>query len=396
MNERYTTIKKLFSDNNCSLLTTFDEFKILEEEFIKNKKAKKLHTSNDNIKVNFIASCGHQNTVHIVSFKYRKTGILCKACNRKNVSKQLLKFNETSVNYMTNIEAKSIQLLGNFLTDKCELKRTCEGCKFDATIKYNEDLNNEYIPLQIKATLKKSKHGFYSFNKTQKDYKDGLLICICIEEQKIWIIPFSEITPVKTLNISSNKSKYDKYFINDNNNIESTIMGYKSKCKLNTYEYFNIPNNYLQRKEQEYVKKREQYITFIDFIHLIVQNTKTDFIINGKNVQEKVVGYIKNRHAMSINISLHNGGGKHKYRTYKLGENDFYWFNSQIDDRFWIVPENVMFDKGFISDKDDIKNRTSIYLKLNKDLEYTTNIWLKDYEYDYKKIDKESIVKIFS
>lgn len=395
MDIKYNNIKTLFSDNNCSLLTTFDEFNKITEEFITNKKLKKLHTSNENIKVNFIASCGHPNTVNIVTFKYRKTGILCKDCKNKKVSTKLLEFKDISVNYMANIESKSINILEKYISNSCELKRTCEGCKFDAVIKNMTEPSNEYIPLQIKATLKKTKYNFYSFREVQKDYTDGLVICICVEEEKIWVIPFSEIKPVKTLNISSNKSKYNKYLIKDNNTLETTILNYKNKCKLNTYDYFNIPSNPLQQKEQLFVKKREHYIDFLKFIQPVIQNTKTDFIVNNKNIQEKVVGYIKNKHALSIKLSLNNGNSKQKYRTYKLGENDFYWFNSQIDDRFWIVPENVLYDKGLISNSTEIKKRTSINLKLNKESDYITNIWLKDYEYNYTNIRKDKILELF-
>lgn len=38
-----------------------------------------------------------------------------------------------------------------------------------------------------------------------------------------------------------------------------------------------------------------------------------------------------------------------------LGENDYYWFHSSIDDRFWIISETVLHEKGYISNANDKK-----------------------------------------
>lgn len=77
---------------------------------------------------------------------------------------------------------------------------------------------------------------------------------------------------------------------------------------------------------------------------------------------------------------------------YQLGENDYYWLHSSIDDRFWIIPELVLYDKGFISNKNEIKNRKTLWFKSDVNVNQP---WLNDYEYRYTNLNKDEILKTF-
>ena len=73
---KYKKIINEFNTRNCKLLTTKDE---LDELLNKSKSY--------NYKLNYIASCGHNNNVFYNVFKNRNTGIVCSNCKNKKMEK---------------------------------------------------------------------------------------------------------------------------------------------------------------------------------------------------------------------------------------------------------------------------------------------------------------------
>lgn len=395
--DNYSKIKNNFEENKCKLITSYEEYINLKNKFIEDKKIKGVKTKVDNIRVQYIATCGHENDVAIVNFRVRKTGIICRKCKNKNVKDKMdSKYVETN-NINQNIENDSINLFNKYIINKLICKRTLEGSTADIIIKDTNTTEDSWIPVQLKATTKKSKFNYYTFRGIKETYKDMLIICICLDEEKIWIIPYNDIQTNTHTNITiSNKSIYNKYLIN-NDNIKEIILSYKDKYVCNTEIYFNTSLAQLLEREHQYIEKRKKYINFLKYDTPLLQNTPTDFIVNNKNVQEKVVGYRKDRDIQTIWLSSNNGkkeNGCRQFRTYRLGENEYYWFHSSISDTFWIVPEKILFNNGYISKNDETKNRTYIAINI-KDGEYKTNIWLKEYEYNYLQVDKNKIIKLF-
>ena len=123
---------------------------------------------------------------------------------------------------------------------------------------------------------------------------------------------------------------------------------------------------------------------FLEYSYPDIQGSSFDFICNHKKVQEKVLGFHKN--TLHTGLYLNNGtkNGKRLYRKYLLGENDYYWFHSSIDERFWIIPEKVLYDMGYISSE----------LSKHIDIRFTGNKW-DEYQYDYNHIDTDIIRRIF-
>jgi hypothetical protein len=74
--ENFEKVKNIVENNNCVLLTSFEDF----EERRKTVLNKCYHF----VKINIIASCYHNTEVIFTNFKLRKTGIKCKECMRKN------------------------------------------------------------------------------------------------------------------------------------------------------------------------------------------------------------------------------------------------------------------------------------------------------------------------
>jgi hypothetical protein len=376
--ENFEKVQNIVIESKCVLLTTFEDFEA--------KRKMVLDKSYQFVRIDFIGICGHNSSAVFTNFKTRQTGIRCKDCVRKDKTSIL----KNKAKQSNNIEAVSVDFLEQYLIEQYDIIRTKEGCKADLIIKNKYD--NKYIPLQLKATNSISKHKMYSFRYINKNYDNMLIICICISEKKIWVIPYDDIKHLSNLNISSN-SKYNKYLVSDNTKIYEVINKYSDKYSIDTIDDLLEPTAILQKREQEYVKKREKYINFLDYKYPDVQNTPTDFIVNNKKVQEKVAGVnkCKGTNVLSVILASNNGkkdNGNRQFRTYRLGENDYYWFHSSIDDRFWIVPEIVLYEKGYLSKEDETKCKKSIYLSYNTE-------WIKKYEYDYNNINKVKVQELF-
>lgn len=72
-------------------------------------------------------------------------------------------------------------------------------------------------------------------------------------------------------------------------------------------------------------------------------------------------------------------------KVYDKGDNDYYWLHSSIDNRFWIIPEEILVKYGYI-DYDNKKTKKTLLFKFD---------WLKKYEYNYNKIDEDIIKDLF-
>lgn len=367
---KYDIVKNIVKENDCFLLTSFEEF----EE----KRKNVLNKSYNFVKIDIIASCFHKNSVIFTNLKLRKTGIKCKDCIKK--------YNKNIGYSCVETEYSGIKIINDFLKEYYEIIRMKEGCRADIAIKNLGDNKNNWIPIQIKTTNKKN-HSMYSFS-INNNYDNMLLILICIYDQKIWIIPYNDVKNIKKINISD-KSKYNLYLLKDKEKINITINKYLNNITPNKIEVLNTPINIYQQKEQQYVKKRETYLNFLEYKYLNIQGTCIDFMINTKKIQEKVTGYYKNGNKYYLKSGIsHNGGKKNNTRNiipYNIGDNDYYWFHSSIDDRFWIIPESILISKNYIGD--------SYYVK-RKFINFDTTDWVKSYEYNYKNINDEQKQKI--
>ena len=384
--ERYSLVKKTVEENECTLLTTFDDFESRRETV--------LNKSYLYVRVDFVGICGHNSSAVFTNFKSRGTGKRCKECVKKNTSKI---HTNKSVEVNNSTETESINLIIKYLSPYYNIERTNEGCRADLAIREKGKEDIEWIPIQVKSTNAIC-HKMYSFRGLKEGYKDMLLICVCTSEEKIWVIPYNELSlEAPNLNISE-YSKYNDYSCGNNIILNRYINLHKDKCMRQSLEKCMLPVSDLQQREQEYVKKREKAIDFLQFKKMDIQNTPTDFIINGKKVQEKVCWFNRIKSGLMLCLASNNGkyaNGTRKFRTYRYGENDYYWFNSSIDNRFWIVPQKVLYDKGYISDSDKTKNNTHFSIRINPENYYGVREWIKEYEYHYDTPDKEKIMKLF-
>ena len=116
-----------------------------------------------------------------------------------------------------------------------------------------------------------------------------------------------------------------------------------------------------------------------------------DFKIGDKKIQEKVGGYLhKNVNSHHFSFSKMKGRieGKRKRQTYEVGDCDFYWLNCKNTSKFYVIPESILIEKGYIGNSDG-KIKSITISKTNK-----KTFWTEDYFFDYDNLDKDKLCKI--
>ena len=363
----YTKLCQEFADYECRLLTTEEEIK----EQIKNRSITIHHA-----KVKILAECGHEQECVVTNFLQRRTAVMCKDCRLKSIN---TKMKESSINNH-EIEYRGYKDIKLILEEYYHVEKSKEGCLADFMIRPKCSTTDQWIGIQLKVTTKMS-FGMYTFRKICNSYDDLLIFCYCLEEQKLWILPYLVIKNLKfNLNISE-YSKYNKYLITNNTKIPMIIDSYRNSYQYFTKEELLLPTSLQQQQEQTYARRRELKCPFIEFTYPEIENGKTDFYIGNLKIQEKVSSLYRNKNV--IVLCVHNGtiDKKRQYRSYQWSDNDFYWVNIKNSSNFYVIPEMELYKRNFISSKDTYINRVNIYID--------SNDWLFPYLFDYENLDKE-------
>ena len=117
-----------------------------------------------------------------------------------------------------------------------------------------------------------------------------------------------------------------------------------------------------------------------------MEGTVYDFKIGNLKLQEKVAKKDNEKELYRFSMCKHNGG-KEKNIQYDIGDNDFYWLNCDNKKTFFVIPEKILIEKGFIGNKNK-----KILFKIN-----IKNIsWIKEYMFDYGNIDKDLLLNILN
>jgi len=369
----YEMIKSEYEKEGCELLTT-------EEEFDKDNSHKIFKIK---------GKCGC--IIEFSSFKsflHKKCNVNCKKCTNNNTS--VNSKNTSKINGIPKtmiIEKNGIDLIQEKCKNNFVIMKTRECCEADILVKPINEEKNIWLPIQLKVTSKKL-NGFdtsvYQF-MIGKQYNDMLLLLVCIEDAKFWLFESNDknINSLQRITITDTKSKYDKANVNDLNEIFN--YWYDKNLYNVTFGIGNTPQSEKALLEYKYVMLREENIKFLNFVHNTMDGLVYDFKIDNLKIQEKVCTPSINTHY----ISLKKCGGWKRDETKKIqitipyfeGDNDFYWFNIQDDNTFYVVPEIELINRGFISTKNS-EGKKSMGTGSNEH-------WLCNYKFHYVTINEE-------
>ena len=335
-------------------------------------------------KISYIASCGHNNTVRWSNFVSLNQGINCPLCVNNNTGAKLKELRSgENKNSSIEQEYKCIYYFIGVINQYFQVKKTFDGCRADIALRPIDCMEDLWLGIQVKSTCKKGNRGEYDFKLNGINYDNYLILCICLEDKKMWLIPYEDVKGQKTIGISI-KSKYNHYEVTIDNITNKLIYFYENMPKFQ-FDILDTPTSDTQKQEQLYRKLREEKLDFITFIYPEFEGTVCDFKIGDKRVQEKV-GFICRDNPNSFGFSLNKNNGKKYNCSYKLGDNDFYWLHCKNTSRFYVIPEIILIEKGFIGDN----CKEHLYIS-------PTNIrtkWTDEYLFNYDNIDKEDLLQL--
>lgn len=248
--------------------------------------------------------------------------------------------------------------------------------------------------IQLKAT-RRAAFKLYGFGIHKNDYRDCLVICVCIEDKRTWFIDGLKTHGLKAkLNIGIGKSKYSQYETCPQDFSTSLQTFYLQKILFELSDCVK-PIAACQQQEQDYRRVRESEIPFLEYVYPAVEGLHYDFTINGKHVQEKVCSTREDRsdaHVAGLYTNNGKSEGKRQYKAYRLGENDYYWLWLKHTRIFYLIPEQVLYEHGFISDAHVIlPKRSFVNISMNHE-----RGWYQDYKFDLDNLDKQKISQMFA
>ena len=367
MSKTYADYKAAFEERECTLLTT-------EEEFDNSIKT----LSNKIFKIQY--KCGHTcDKCWFHMFMSRGSNSTCRICNKQSVSDL----------DMFDVEALSIKYLIDTIGSAFDIIVCVETCRCDIIIKPKGCNENKWLPVQLKSTVK-AVYNQYKFSLCT-GYTDEIALCICLEEKRQWL--FEEIPEVKRINIGiTSRNKYSDYEVKSDDIIPKLIELWN---KRTTYkqEDINLPSTDCVGIEQEYVKIREDHVKCLTFERPERNQMVYDFKANGKKVQEKTVATLPKRNIYAFKLMKSNGyiNKVRKYIVYHIDDNEFYWLHLRHTYIFYVIPTGVLFEKGYLrNDEKGEGRKTSLNINPDKD------DWYNAYKFNYKSIDEEKLIKLFS
>lgn len=376
MTKSYEDVVEEFNKRKCKLLISEEEF----NELKKNCKQLKLH---------YTASCGHNHSVFYNVFKSRNTGVICPSCKNKEIGKNMkdkIQNNEISKNHNIEQEFKFIKEFQNAVGSDFEIIKAFDGCNVDIIYRPNNIVENNWVGIQVKTTNKT--HLTYSFG-FQTDYKDCLILLFCVQDKSMWLIPENIISKQKKVSIGYTNSKYNIYKVNKETITNRLNELYMSTSKFE-FDILNTPTNIYQQREQEFKKFRQETIQFIKFHYDEMEGTVYDFKIDNLKVQEKVASVNKNNNTCIFQLCKNNGrmDSNRIQIKYDIGDNDFYWLNCDNKQTFFVIPEHILIEKGYVGNKEKNKDRKMFKITIKDEL-HNKSQWLVPFMFNYETINDE-------
>jgi hypothetical protein len=374
---------KVFEDNGCKINITKEGFEINDMNISSN--------------IEYYATCGHLNNTRFSHFKSDGYGRLCDKCTKENASINTLARYEDNKMLCQETELVGYNIFKELVQDEFDVLRTYEGCLADVIIKPKNIESDEWISVQLKSTKGKGSQNRYMF-VLQTEYKNMVLCCISNSDQKIWLFDSQSIPKVGSLGITKNnessKSKYDK-FETDASELSNNLKGFYLSETHVTKKDGMTPISESCKTELKYRLLREQKMDFAKFEYPGLHCSVWDFKLNGFKVQEKTL--ISEKKGIGLKAHFNKHGGKNKERMpYEEGDNQFYIYHYQDQNKFYLLPEIVLINDGIVKTRDCAgKKQMVLYPMLSLDEAKQKKYKTADYnKYIYSYDSPEDMAKV--
>lgn len=383
LQQNYTMVKLTYArvsdyakSKNCSLIMTEKQF-----------NEQKIHSKSV---IEILSSCGHLSTTTFNNLYHIGCGITCKLCNYDRVGKQLqaLNTNSETRSVSTQQEHDCFLMLQTIIQNSMDVIQLGEGTLADFIVKPKVELNNEWLPVQLKTTSRKEDDRYVYKFKINNHY-DMPIILFAFNDMKIWILDGSTLK-VKYIGIGKKRSVYNKYLVDVSMLTDTLTKLYYTKNYNNTIEYFDIPISDNTKTEKKYQIIRQEKLPFLDFARPDCVGQLFDFLVGTKKFQEKVASRDK-RNVERFVVMLKCRSG-----SYKVGDNDFYWINIPNERHFYVIPESVLIENGLVGNTKQ-NNCMLLYPTYNIEKMKVAKVkhtWVKTYLFDYSNIDVLKIKEI--
>jgi hypothetical protein len=325
----FNNIVKCVKEKECTLLTTKEHFMELN--------------MNSFSKIRIIGKCKHE--FEMMYWTFKDSTALCPLCiniHRSNIRKAFYADNK---NYEQNVELNGNDLFRKFLSKDFEIERV-SSCLADMIIKPKEIKNDLWLPIQLKATIKKDSRHVYKFDIKKNDYTNTVLVCICISESKFWIFEGINIPKTDFINIFSktedSKSLHNGSLVLNNDLVSHMKKLYEKSQINNSKNILAIPQSPKHKLEYKYkLIREEKFKNILDFKYQECDSFVYDFIVNKLKVQEKVsFPEIYNPSAFRVNIRKTKK--KKSKMPYHENDNDIYWFHIVNTTIFYVIPNKIL------------------------------------------------------
>jgi hypothetical protein len=360
----YEEIRDGIENKDCELLTSKDEF-------LKDKmKAKS--------KYSIRLSCGHVESISYTDMVYRKKTNICNECIAEKLKYAVT---EDGISHSVITGQKGVDYVIDMLKYKFECTLTNEGCKSDILIRPLG--NDNWMPLQVKTITGKNPVQ-YTFKLKHIDYTNIIIVCLNIDDKRVWVFPYEDIQELTFISIGKTNSKYESYeCTNDLSN--RLITFYQQDKYIIKYDDAMTPSERTQQIEYHFRQIRETKLQFLQFKTPPFENLPYDFILNGLRVQEKSTANFKNTR---LSFKICRVSGKKKPYCYVYDDADLYWFHFPDKRHFVILPRDKMLQHNLIGrakTDDCMKN-----LCLNTKTCFNSH-WISEYIFDYENLDVDKL-----
>lgn len=371
----YERIAKVFEDKKCKIITTKEEFTVNNLTCKKNFR--------------YFAVCGHEKEIRFAHFNNSNTGLYCKDCVSINKSVNM-KSKVSQITY--DIEKISYDYIYKNIKNNFDIYKTFDGCTADLLIKPKNNDINKWMLVQLKSATKYNINGNYTFSHT-KGYNNYNLICIGIDKNnyRTWIMNGSLTNNFSNITITSKNSKYNKYFIEQDELCNNLLKNYYDDNfkKINLEDEITLYQDCF-KNEQLCRINRNNKCKFLTIVYPDLTCCKHDCIINNYKIQDKSGTFNTQRSGITFNLNHLVSGKKHS--PYTENDNDFYWLSSVDTSIFFVIPEAILIKHNYIkTETQEGKRSITLYPNNVTDSQKILTRWAFEYMFDYDNLNVEKL-----